>query len=77
MRFARLQTLVLAGATGLVLAVGSMVSGPAPLDAAECGGPGDVLCKKNESCAWWLFFQQCTTEYDYYQEGADGPEATI
>jgi hypothetical protein len=37
--------------------------------AAECGGPGTSLCKTNEACAHFIFFRQCTTEYDYYQTG--------
>ena len=35
--------------------------------AAECGGPGEVLCKENEACAGILWFRQCTTTFDYYQ----------
>lgn len=62
-----IRTLVLGGAVTLLLAVASVVTGPEPLEAEDCDGAGQVICKENESCVNILFYQQCTTEYEYYE----------
>lgn len=72
MKLFDIRALILAGAASLVLAVGSMASGPAELEAAICDGPGTVLCQKNEMCADFIFYTHCTTNYDYYMFDPDG-----
>lgn len=61
---------------GLLLAVAlAMLAAPdSRLSAAECGGPGEQLCKENESCVKILFYEQCTTTSDYWSEEAPDEE---
>lgn len=57
-----LPALILAGAVALLGAPDSRIA------AAECGGPGEILCKEHQDCAWIVFWRGCTTSYDYWQE---------
>lgn len=63
-----LPTLLLAAALAFLGAPDSRIS------AAECGGPGDNLCKEHEECAWILFWRACTTTYDYWQTEGEEPD---
>lgn len=64
-----LPAMLLAGAAFFTAAPDTQIA------AAECGGPGTVICKENEACVGILFFRQCTTTYDYWSSGApDGPD---
>lgn len=49
-------------------AVALFVAVPAPQQAvaAGCGANSGPICKKNVSCAWFLFYKQCTETYYYY-----------
>lgn len=49
-------------------AVALFVASPAPRQAVAlgCGENTGPVCRQNESCAWFVFFKQCTTTYDYY-----------
>lgn len=51
-----------------ILAAALFVASPAPRQAAAagCGENSGAVCKKNESCAWFIFVKFCTTKYDYY-----------
>ena len=72
-----IRTLIMAGAAGLVMALGSAATNPEPLEADDCSGPGSVVCKSNESCINILFYSQCTTNYDYWNEDEEEEEVEI
>lgn len=63
----------------MLAAVMAFMAAPnAQVAAAECGGPGEVLCKENQACAGFFFFKQCTTKYDYWAtEEPDGDEEIL
>lgn len=63
-----LPTLLLAGALAFLGAPDTRIS------AAECGGPGEILCKEHEECAWIMFWRACTTKYDYWQADEEEPD---
>ena len=69
MELLSIRSLMMAAAGSLVLALGSAATGPEPLEAGDCGGPGEQVCQKDESCAWFIFYEHCTTRYDYYADG--------
>lgn len=59
------------GAGTFLAALGlALVTPEAPRAAsADCGSNDGPACWQNESCANFLFYEQCTTEYRYYPAG--------
>ncbi|MEX2531338.1 MAG: hypothetical protein WD960_11245 [Gemmatimonadota bacterium] len=56
----------------LVAALAFVAAPDGEVAAATCGGPGEKICKEDRSCAYFIFFNQCTTTYDYWSTGESG-----
>ncbi|MDX1645716.1 MAG: hypothetical protein R3304_01130 [Longimicrobiales bacterium] len=61
----KLKNIGLAAASALLCAA-LLADSPETLKAAECEGPGSLLCEEHESCINLLFAKFCSTEYEYY-----------
>ncbi len=56
-----------------MLAAGALAFTIAPgeqLQASTCGGGGESVCKTNTSCVYIIFYSQCTTTKDYWNDRA-------
>ncbi len=45
-----------------------LAESPEGLRAAECEGPGSVLCEEHETCLNLIFAKFCSKEFEYYPE---------
>lgn len=61
----KLKNLGLA-AFSFLLATAALADSPETLRAAECEGPGEILCEVHENCLNLLFAKFCSSEYEYY-----------
>lgn len=59
-------------AASLLLGGALLVESPEALQAAECEGPGEILCEEHESCVSLIFAKFCSKEYEYYASEEDG-----
>lgn len=52
----------------LLLGAALLAESPETLSAAECEGPGSLLCEEHETCLNLLFAKFCSKEYEYYDD---------
>lgn len=54
--------------TTVLLSAALLADNPESLRAAECEGPGSLLCEEHETCVNLLFAKFCSKEYEYYDD---------